>query len=69
MTPEKEALLTEHLEAVAALLYEETELEQMESLAAVEATVREQTLKYITPQLGFFLSSALQEKQQEEREQ
>lgn len=54
MTPEKEQKLAKHVKAIAALLYEETEPEQLESLALIEATVREQTLQYITPQLGFF---------------
>jgi hypothetical protein len=66
MTPEKEALLAQHLEAIAAILYEETEPEQVESLSKIEATIRGQTLEYITPKLGIFLSSKLQEQQQEE---
>lgn len=57
MTPEKEVLLAQHLEAIAALLYEETEAEQVESLAKIENTIRKQTLEYITPQLGVFLSN------------
>ena len=68
MNPEKEALLKQHLEAIAGLLYEETKPEQVESLANIEATIREQTLQYITPQLGVFLSSKLQEQQQGESE-
>ena len=68
MTPEKEALLAQHLEAIAALLYEEAEPEQVKSLSKIEATIREQTLEYITPQLGIFLSSKLQEQPQEELE-
>lgn len=57
MTPEKEQQLAQHLKAVATILYEETEPEQVETLAKIEATVREQTLQYITPQLGVFLSN------------
>jgi hypothetical protein len=68
MTPEKEREIAEHVEAIAALLYEETEPEQVESLAKIEATVRDQTLQYITPSLGFFLSEKLQELHQEESE-
>lgn len=68
MTPEKEKELAQHLEAIAALLYEETEPEQVESLAKIEATVREKTLQYITPQLGIFLSEKLQELHREEHE-
>ena len=61
MDSQKEALLAQHLEAIAALLYEETKPEQVESLAKIENTIREQTLEYITPQLGIFLSNKLQE--------
>jgi hypothetical protein len=35
MTPEKEQKLAKHIKAIAALLYEETEPEQVESLAVV----------------------------------
>lgn len=68
MTPEKEQKIARHVEALAALLYEETQPEQVESLAKIEATVREKTLQYITPQLGVFLSEKLQELHREERE-
>lgn len=68
MTPEKEQKIARHVEALAALLYEEAQPEQVESLAEIEATVREKTLQYITPQLGVFLSEKLQELHQEERE-
>lgn len=54
MTPEQETLLKQHVEAIAHLLYEETEPEQVERGAKIEATIREQTLRYITPQIGFF---------------
>jgi hypothetical protein len=66
MTPEKEQKLAQHVEAIAALLYEETEPEQVESLAKIEATIREQTLEYITPQLGVFLLPKQQEHKQGE---
>ena len=69
MNPEKETLLKQHVEAIAHFLYEETEPEQVESLAKIEATIREQTLQYITPQLGVFLSSKQREQQQEESEE
>lgn len=69
MDSQKEALLAHHLEAIAALLYEETKPEQVESLAKIESTIRKQTLEYITPQLEIFLSNKLQEHRQEESEQ
>lgn len=68
MTPEKEEKLTKYIDAIAALLYEEAEPEQVESLAKIEETVRKQTLEYITPQLGIFLSQKRQELHQGELE-
>ena len=68
MTPEKEVLLNQHIEAIAALLYDETESEKVESLEKIESTIRKQTLEYITPELGVFLSNRVQELHQEEEE-
>ncbi len=63
MTPEKQKALEEHIEAIAKILYEESKPEQLESLAKIEATVRDKTLEHITPQIGFFLSNKLQGQQ------
>ena len=54
MTPEDEKELTKHLQAIAKILYRQAKPEQVKTLAQIEAKVREQTLEYITPQLGFF---------------
>jgi hypothetical protein len=61
MKPEQQKELEKHIEAIAKILYQETKTEQLESLAKIEAKVRDKTLEYITPQIGFFLSSKLQE--------
>ena len=63
MTPEKQKALEEHIEAIAKILDEESKPEQLESLAKIEATVRDQTLEHITPQIGFFCSNKLQGQQ------
>ncbi len=63
MTPEKQKALEEHIEVIAKILYEESKPEQLESLAKIEATVRDKTLEHITPQIGFFLSNKLQGQQ------
>ena len=68
MTPEKQKALEEHIEAIsqrsaapsgratqargAKILDEESKPEQLESLAKIEATVRDKTLEHITPQIG-----------------
>ena len=54
MTPEDEKELTEYIDAIAKILYRQAKPEQVKTLAQIEAKVREQTLEYITPQLGFF---------------
>lgn len=64
MTPEKQQELNHHLDAIAKILYEEAEPENLQSLEGIEETIRCQSLEYIMPQLGFFLS----EKQRELRQ-
>ena len=68
MNPEKKKELDQHLQAIAAILYEEAQPDKLETLGGIEETIRGQTLEYITPQLGFFLSKEKQELQQEESE-
>ncbi len=47
-----EACLTE----IGEILYNNTSTEQIETLEAIETTVREQTLKYISPKIALFFS-------------
>ncbi len=68
MTPEKQRELNQHLQAIAKILYEEAEPQKIESLAGIEETIRQQTLEYITPQIGFFLSKRRRELKQEDSE-
>ena len=65
MTPEKQKELENHIEAIAKILYEETEPKDLTSLAKIEEVVREQTLEHITPQIGFFLSRKRRKPKQE----
>ena len=68
MTPEQQAELNLHLKAIANILYEQAQSNKLETLVSIEETIREQTLEYITPQIGFFLFKRLQELKQEEQE-
>lgn len=61
MTPPEEKELKEHINAIAKILYRQSKPEQVETLARIEETVREQTLKHISPQIGIFLSNKEQE--------
>lgn len=54
MTPEAEQEIAKHIDAIAKILYKQAKPEQVETLAKIEETVREQTLKHITPQIGIF---------------
>ena len=68
MTPEEEKELTGHINAIAKILDQQTKPEQVKTLSKIEETVREQTLQYISPQIGFFSSRKSQEQHQEEPE-
>lgn len=54
MTPDKQEQLNQHIQAIAEILYQEADKEQIAHFEGIEETIREQTLEYITPQLGFF---------------
>ena len=58
--------LQKHLQAVAKILYQESEVRELDSLAGIEKTIRAQTLEYITPELGVFFLKKQREQQQEE---
>lgn len=64
MTPEKAEAIKAHAEALATLLYEEADPEQLTTLAGIEKTVRDQVLEHITPHIGVFLSARRQEQSQ-----
>ena len=65
MKPDTQKKLQEHLKAIAEILYQEAEAEELESLAGIEKTIRAQTLEYITPELGIFFSQKQQEPRRE----
>jgi hypothetical protein len=60
MTPEQQAQLNLHLQAIANILDQQSDPTQLHNLAVIEETIREKTLQYITPQIGFFLSKTSQ---------
>ncbi|GCL56660.1 hypothetical protein NIES3806_40240 [Microcystis aeruginosa NIES-3806] len=68
MTPEQQQELNQHIQAIAKILHQEAEAEKIQTLEGIETTIREQTLKYITPKLGFFLSQKRQELKPGDRE-
>jgi hypothetical protein len=53
---DKQAQIQAHARAIAALLYEAADPEAIQTLAGIEATVREQILEHVSPEIGVFLS-------------
>lgn len=67
MNREQEQALSEHIKAIAKILYEDTQEntpEQLTSLAGIESAVRSQMQKHVMPEVGVFLSQLPQAQQQ-----
>lgn len=61
MTPEEEQTVAYHVRELAKLLYKDADASQMpmSNLGGIEATVRQQVQKHVTPEMGVFLSKQL----------
>ena len=57
-----------HANAIAKLLYEETDPAKITTLEGIERTVRQHLLDYVDPEIGNFLSRKVAEQKQEEQE-
>jgi hypothetical protein len=60
MTPEQDQALKEHLQAIARILYEDSDPAAMQTLEGIEMTLRQQIQTHVSPELGIFLSKRLQ---------
>jgi len=69
MTPEQEQALKEHLQAIAKILYDDSDPATMQTLEGIEMTLRQQIQTHVSPKLGNFLSKRLQEHNQANLEQ
>ena len=56
MDTDKKAQIQAHAQAIAALLYEETDPDQVKTLAGIEEAVRGHMLEHVSPEIGDFLS-------------
>lgn len=56
MDKDKQAKIAEHARAIAAMLYEETEPEQVQTLVGIEEAVRGHLLEHVNPEIASFLS-------------
>lgn len=61
MTPEQERALKDHLQAIAKILYDDSDPSAMQTLEGIEMTLRQQIQTHVSPELGIFLSKRLQE--------
>ena len=68
MTPENAQELKAYLQGIAAILYEETLPEELNTLEAIEQTVRQKVLQHVSPEIGVFLSRQSQGQPQVEPE-
>jgi hypothetical protein len=68
MTPEQEQALKTHLQAIAQILYDNSDPEAMKTLEGIELAVRQQIQSHVSPELGSFLSKQLQERRQASEE-
>lgn len=59
MTPDKAAQLQTYLDAIAEILYQESDPAAMQTLEGIELTVREKIQAHVSPALGCFLSAQL----------
>ena len=66
MDSEKLTQIQAHAQAIAALLYSETEKESVQTLAGIEEVVRNQILEHVAPEVGNFLSKKVVEREQGE---
>ena len=58
MTPEDVQELQAHIQGIANILYKNTRRTDLDSLEAIEKSVRQQMLEHISPQVAFFYQTS-----------
>lgn len=66
MTPEEAQTVQAHVEAIAAILYANTDPANIKTLEGIELSVRQHMLETVSPQIGVFLSVQARKQQQVE---
>jgi hypothetical protein len=59
MTPAQKAAIQQHANAIAEILYADTDPTTLDTLESIECTVREKILEHVSPEIGIFLSNNL----------
>lgn len=54
MTPQEDKDLQSHVQAIAAILYQNTEPLELKTIEGIEQSVPQQLFKHISPQSGVF---------------
>jgi hypothetical protein len=49
MTPEQQQALTTHVQAIAQILYDDSDLQALQTLEGIEVTLRSQLQKHVSP--------------------
>jgi hypothetical protein len=68
MKPEQEQALKAHLQAIAQILYDDSDPDTLQTMEGIEMTVRQKIQAYVSPELGTFLLERLQEQQPDDPE-
>jgi hypothetical protein len=68
MKPEQEQALKAHLQAIAQILYDDSDPNTMQTLEGIEMTLRQKIQAHVSPALGIFLLQQLQAQQQADPE-
>lgn len=68
MQPEQEQALKAHLQAIAQILYDDSDPHTMQTLEGIEMTVRQKIQAHVSPELGNFLLGRLQAQQPDDPE-
>jgi hypothetical protein len=65
LPPEQVELIRQHSNEIAKILYADTDPATLDSLEAIETTVRQKMLEHVSPEVGIFLSKQTLVQQQE----
>jgi hypothetical protein len=65
LPPEQVELIKQHSNEIAKILYADTDPATLDSLEAIETTVRQKMLEHVSPEVGIFLSKQTLVQQQE----
>ena len=68
MTPSEQKELETCLRRVSEILYNNSNGDNLESLEAIETTVRAQVLEHVSPQIGLFFSKKRRKQIEAEKE-